>query len=133
MMRLIALMTVLSLVGMLTSGCYNTYIISKDELGKLQSGQESQRVAVQSMDGENVDISPESPLEVETIDGQSYRVTPFNFLLSESQLVSPDYDLLLNADTIQDARVREISYTKTFTLIGVVAAGVIGGFVALSL
>ena len=56
-----------------------------------------------------------------------------NFLLSEQQLVSPDYDLLLNAQAVEGAQVREISYGKTFGLVGGVVAVVAGAFITLAL
>ena len=130
MKRLIAALTLL-LVAQL--GCYNSYTISKEELSKLSSGEESTGVVVTSLDGESVEISPETPLEVETQDGSQYRITPFNFLLSETQLVSPDYDLLLPAEQVSTAEVREISYGKTFGFVGAVVVVVAGGFTALAL
>lgn len=113
--------------------CYNTYTIPRQELDRLESGQEREDVEVQSVDGEIVEISPETPLEVQTTTGETHRVTPYNFLLSESQLVAPDYDLLLQADAVASADIREISYGKTFGLVGGIVAAVAGGFVALAL
>lgn len=120
------------LFGLLNAGCYNTYNISKEELGKLQSGQEQSSVQVTSSAGEPVEISAETPLEVEISSGSFYRITPFNFLLSDQQLVSPDYDLLLSADAVQGAQVREISYGKTFGLVGGVVGAVVTTFVVLA-
>jgi hypothetical protein len=114
------------------SGCYNSYTIDKEELSKLQSGQEADKITVNSTTNERVEISPETPLEVQVGSGDTYRITPFNFLLNESQLVSPDYDLLLQADAVRGAQVREISYGKTFGLIGGVVAAVAAGFVVLA-
>ena len=118
---------------MLNLACYNTYTISKEELGKLGSGQEQVRASVVSVDGDEVQIAPETPMEVRVADGSRYRVTPYNFLLSESQLVAPDYDLLLPADAVTSAQVREMSYWKTFGLVGIIAVGVVGGFTAIAL
>ena len=129
MKRVIALGCVLSSLAL--SGCYNSYTISTDELAKLQSGQERTEVEVKSLSGDTVAASPESPLEVETVSGERYRVTPYNFLLNETQLVAPDYDLLLSAESVAQAEVREISYGKTFGLVGGIVAAVAGGFVVL--
>jgi hypothetical protein len=127
----LALSLCLALSGAL-SGCYNAYTIDKAELSKLQSGQEADKITVTSTENESVEISPETPLEVQVGSGDTYRITPFNFLLNESQLVSPDYDLLLQADAVQGAQVREISYGKTWGLIGGVTAAVIAGFVVVA-
>jgi|JI10StandDraft_1071094.scaffolds.fasta_scaffold1267992_1 hypothetical protein len=128
---LATLLTLLLCAGPL-AGCYNAYTIDKTELSKLQSGQEADKVTITSTGSESVEISPETPLEVQVNSGETYRITPFNFLLNESQLVSPDYDLLLLSDAVQGATVREISYGKTFGLIGGVAAAVAAGFVVLA-
>ena len=124
---------VLFAFGLASTGCYNTYTISSDELKKLQSGQETSKVEVVSSEGETVEISAETPLEVTLVGGDSYRITPFNFLLSDQQLVSPDYDLLLSAKNVEGAQIREISYGKTFGLVGGVVAVVAGAFITLSL
>ncbi|OIP29366.1 MAG: hypothetical protein AUK47_27660 [Deltaproteobacteria bacterium CG2_30_63_29] len=128
MKRILAACTLLTFFNL---ACYSTYTISKDELKLLESGQESENVVVKDVEGEPVQISPETPLEVLTNDGTRYRVTPYNFLLSESQLVSPDYDLLLPADAVSAAEVRQISYGKTFGLVGTIVVAVGGGFAAL--
>jgi hypothetical protein len=129
MKRIAALATLLCFFQL---ACYNTYTISKDEIDRLESGQESVSVNVKSLDGEEVEISPETPLEVRTTDGATYRITPFNFLLSETQLVSPDYDLLLPASAVTDAQVRQISLGKTLGLVGAFVLAVGGGFAAVT-
>ena len=128
MKRLFVAATLLCFVQL---ACYNSYTISKEELGQLGSGQERENVTIKSVDGESDQISPETPLEVQVAGGTSYRITPFNFLLSETQLVSPDYDLLLDARTVEAAEVRQISYGKTFGMVGAIVLGVGGGFAAL--
>lgn len=130
MKRLVAVCALLSLANL---ACYNYYTISKDELDRLESGQESEAVVVTSVDGEQVEISPETPLDVQVADGTLYRVTPYNFTLTDTQLVAPDYDLLLGADAVVGAEVQEISYGKTFGLVGGIVAAVAGGFIALAL
>ncbi len=130
MKRLFAVATLLCFAQL---ACYNTYTISKGELEKLESGQERESVTIESTDGESVQISPETPLEVQVAGGTSFRITPYNFLLSDTQLVSPDYDLLLDASLVESAQVREISYGKTFGMVGAIVVGVGGGFAALML
>ena len=129
-MKRLAALGILS--AFLLAACYSSYSIPKDELSRLQSGQESEGVVVKSVDNEDVEIAPETPLEVIASDGNQYRITPYNFLLSDTQLVSPDYDLLLPADAVSGAEVREISYWKTFGLVGTIVVGVAGGFTALA-
>lgn len=80
-----------------------------------------------------VQVNTASPIRVLDTDGQTYRVTPFNFAVTESQLVSPDYDLLLPIDQVQGAEVQTFSGFKTGLFIGGVAAAAIGGFLAISL
>lgn len=136
MSRKLTLITLFVFAAAASSACYNTHTISKTELAKLSSGQEQFKVTVVDNDGEEFDISAETPLEVQTTDGSSYRITPFNFLMSDTQLVAPDYDLLLPANAVSEtnaAEVRDFSYGKTFGLIGGIAVAVAGGFVALAL
>ncbi|MDX9722900.1 MAG: hypothetical protein RBU37_19275 [Myxococcota bacterium] len=130
MRRLIALCL---LAPFFSLACYNSYTIPKSELARLQSGQETEGVVVRSVDEEDVEIAPETPLEVVVDDDVQYRITPYNFLLSESQLVSPDYDLLLPAESVQYATVRETSYLKTFGLVGPIGAAVGAGFTVMAL
>jgi|SRR5690606_21127584 len=132
MKRIVSAILVLAFLGF-QAGCYSTYTISKDELDKLESGNEAVDVTIQSQEGDAVKVSPETPLEV-CCDGEEVvRVTPYNFLLSDTQLVAPDYDLLMSVEQVEYAEVREISYWKTFGLVGAIVVGVGGGFAALAL
>ena len=64
---------------------------------------------------------------------REYRVTPFNFIMSDSQLVSPEYDLLLPLGEIEGAEVKQFSAWKTVGAIAGVTALSVGTFVAVGL
>lgn len=80
-----------------------------------------------------VPVSTGNAINVVTNNGESRRVTPFNFMMSEQQLVSPEYDLLMSLDSVKGAKVREFSTWKTVGTIAGVSAVTIGTFVGLSL
>lgn len=148
------ILALVALLGFLNTACFNTYRISTSELALLQSGFEAESVSVcvaaneteagpvrvaQEGDApigrscETVEVSLTNAVEVVTRDGGSYRVTPFNFTMSETQLVSPDYNLLLVRDQIDGAEVQVFSTGKTIGLIVGIAAVGVGSFLALSL
>lgn len=78
-------------------------------------------------------VNTASPLNVVTQNGQRLRVTPFNFAVTDTQLVSPDYDLLLAIDDVAGAEIQTFSGWKTAALItGALSVGV-GLFVGIAL
>ena len=79
-----------------------------------------------------VPVSTANTLQVVTVSDERKRVTPFNFFMSDTQLVSPEYDLLQPLNTIQGAEVREISTGKTAAFVAGVALVTIGAFVGIS-
>ncbi len=79
-----------------------------------------------------VNVSASNSLQLITTDGRE-RVTPFNFIMSGGQLVSPEYNLLLQLDDVEGARVREFSTFKTVAAIALVSAVAVGTFVAITL
>ncbi len=79
-----------------------------------------------------VEVSTANALQVVTNEGKA-RVTPFNFIMSGGQLVSPEYDLLVPLQQVEGARVREFSTFKTVGMILGVSAVAIGTFVGISL
>ncbi len=79
-----------------------------------------------------VDVSTANALKVVTTDGNQ-RVTPFNFIMSGGQLVSPEYDVLVRLDDVQGAKVQEFSTWKTIGTIVGVSAIAVGTFVGISL
>src|SRR5690554_1195195 len=80
-----------------------------------------------------VPVSTANALNVRTTDGALHRVTPFNFVMSESQLVSPEYDLLLPMNEVSGADVKQFSTWKTVATISGVSLVAIGTFVGISL
>lgn len=80
-----------------------------------------------------VPVSTANSVNVLTSTGQTHRVTPFNFVMSEIQLVSPEYDLLLNMSEVEGAEVKQFSMWKTVATITGVSALAIGTFVGISL
>ncbi len=80
-----------------------------------------------------VNISTANTVKVLTADGDELRVTPFNFIMSQTQLVSPDYDLLLPLSQVEGAEVREFSTWKTVATAAGATLVTVGAFVAISL
>lgn len=138
-------------------GCYNTYTISKSELAKLESSVE--RVEVVEVladcpttpvasDGEGqtephgegstdgctrVPVSTVNAVSVLIEDGSRRRVTPFNFVMDDVQLVSPEYNLLVQLDQVQGAQVQEFSTWKTVATIAGIGLLSVGTFVGIGL
>lgn len=77
-------------------------------------------------------MSTANPVNVVTKSGDAYRVTPFNFMMSEQQIVSPEYDLLLSLDEVEGGEVRQFSTWKTVGTILGVSAVAVGTFVGIS-
>lgn len=79
-----------------------------------------------------VPVSTANAVNVVSVDDEMFRVTPFNFMMSEQQLVSPEYDLLMNLDQVKGAEVQEFSTWKTVSTIVGVSVLAIGTFVGIS-
>ena len=79
-----------------------------------------------------LDVSTSNALKVVTKDGKQ-RVTPFNFIMSGGQLVSPEYDVLVRLDDVKGAEVQQFSTWKTIGTIVGVSAVAVGTFIAISL
>lgn len=183
-------MTAMLTLAVLTqTACFNTYIIEKDELKKLESSVEQREVvevygdctapaasddakveeavktsvlsglhgtfwaqvdaakteAPTATDATSVEsqkstrsgctkipVSTTNTITLLTKSGDRERVTPFNFVMSPVQLISPEYDLLLPLSEVSGAEVRQFSTWKTVTTIVGVSALTIGAFVAIS-
>ncbi len=80
-----------------------------------------------------VKVSAGNALYIVKTDGEMRRVTPFNFIMSQGQLVSPEYNLLENLSDVNGAEVNEFSTWKTVATIAGVSAVAIGTFVGISL
>lgn len=80
-----------------------------------------------------VPVSTANTLKIVLNDGEERRVTPFNFVMSDTQIVSPEYDMLESLNQVDGAEVKQFSTGKTVgTIIGVAAVS-IGTFVGISL
>ncbi len=97
---------------------------------------------VESQAAENIDpatgcptvkVNTSSPLKVVTTTGSAYRVTPFNFSMTDTQLVSPDYDLLLAITDVEGAEVQTFSGWKTGLTIGGGVVAAVATFAIISL
>lgn len=80
-----------------------------------------------------VPVSTVNALTVLINDGPNQRVTPFNFVMDDIQLVSPEYDVLVQLERVDGAEVREFSGWKTAATIAGVSAVTIGTFVGVSI
>lgn len=79
-----------------------------------------------------VDVSTANPLQILTKDGKK-RVTPFNFIMNNQQLVSPEYNLLENLNDVEGAEVSQFSTWKTVGTIAVVTVVAVGTFIGVTL
>jgi len=111
--------TVVTLVSFLAgglSGCFNTYQVAPDEFAKLQVSDEVP-LAVTSKGGDKVLVDRETNIFVRSVGGRRYPVTPFNFKMTNSQLVASDRDTLLALGEIGNYEVDLFSDTQTILLI----------------
>ena len=120
-------------VAFLATACYNTYTIPREELAKLQTS-DAGKETVKDKKGENVLVKDDTHLFVRSRGGKRYPITPFNFKMTESQLVASDRDYILDLNGLRDdAEVDHVSGWKTGLLIGAGAAVVAGLIVAIVL
>ncbi len=131
MRKLLATLVAVLFAGPL--GCYNTYDITLDELGKAQEGGGSNAVKVQTDVGDEVIVTENSKIGVTDKDGTYHAVSPFNFTLTRGQLVAPDEDLLLGRDQIDTGNVKVVSGTKTALLVAGGVAAIIAGALVITL
>lgn len=80
-----------------------------------------------------VEVSTVNALFIVMKDGSMQRVTPFNFIMGQGQVVSPEYNLLETLDNVEGAEVNEFSTWKTVGTVVGVAAVAVGTFVGISL
>ena len=78
-------------------------------------------------------VNTASPIRVLDKEGNKYRVTPFNFAVTDTQVVAPDYGLLLPIGEVEGAEIQTFSGLKTGLMIGGGALLAVGGFVLLAL
>jgi len=123
----------LLVVSLLSLGCYNTYLIPRSELATLQEVPESGQATVSDAKGQQITVKDDTRLYVRSTGGKRYPITPFNFRLSESQLVASDRDYILDVNGLREtAEVDQLSKWKTGLWIagGVAVFGVIVGLIA---
>ncbi|MBH23873.1 MAG: hypothetical protein CMH57_05335 [Myxococcales bacterium] len=80
-----------------------------------------------------VKVNTASPMYVVTNSGEKLRVTPFNFAVTDTQVVSPDYDLLVPISDVKGGEVQTFSGWKTGLMIAGVTALAVGFFVGITL
>ena len=80
-------------VAFFSLGCYNTYYIPRSELGTLQEAPEAGNATVTDDKGQGVQVDDETRLFVRSKGGKRYPITPFNFKMTESQLVASDREI----------------------------------------
>ena len=130
MRKVVASMLVMSLLSL---GCYNTYLVPRSELATLQEVPESGQATVRDTRGNEVVVKDDTRLFVRSTGGKRYPITPFNFRLSESQLVASDRDYILDVNGLQEqAEVDQMSKWKTGLWIagGVAVFATIVGLIA---
>ena len=112
-----------------TVGCYNTYRVERDEFAKLQrKPDDSNIVTITDVEKQQVAVEENTALYVRSVGGRRYPVTPFNFRISQTQLVASDRDTLLAVSGIDTYEVDHLSTWKTVLLASggaAIAAGVI--------
>lgn len=121
--RLRQLMALLTMVAFafVGTGCFNTYELTRDEYIKLQRPDEIPKV-VRAQNGQDVLVGRDTALYVRSLGGRRYPVTPFNFKLTQTQLVASDRDTLLMTSELQSYEVDHLSTGKT---LGLIAAGLV--------
>jgi len=130
MKRVVAAVLVVSMFGL---GCYNTYTIPRSELSTLQEVPEAGQATVKDTEGKEIVVKEDTRLFVRSQGGKRYPITPFNFTVTESQLVASDRDYILDMNGLKDsAEVDHMSNWKTGLWIagGVAIFGTLIGLIA---
>ena len=123
MKKIVAL---LILTAFASYACYNTYYISLDELKQIQNADQGTRVSVTSDKGDKVVVETTSRRFVRDVDGKRYPITPYNYYISNAQLVASDRDyiFMLNQLAPENAPKGEIDLLSTGKTVGLIALGV---------
>lgn len=127
------LSTILMVLLTAQVGCYNTYNVTLEELGKAQEGGRASAVKITTQEGEEVVVTENSKIGVTDTSGDYHPVSPFNFTLTGRQLVAPDEDLLLNNAEIATGNVKVVSGTKTTLLVSGAVLALVGAGIAIAL
>ncbi len=121
-------------IGQGESGLDGTMLASAEDGDALASDGLVRRVNPDEIGGCTlVGVSTVNALSVLTTDGSVQRVTPFNFVMDDVQLVSPEYDVLVQLDRVEGAEVREFSGKKTVATITGATLLTVGAFVGITI
>ena len=116
------------MIAMLTQvGCYNTYNLNMDELGKLTEGGTNAAVQVTTEDGQQIVVTENTKIGITMADGNFRAISPFNFTMTSGQLIAPDEDLLEDRASIKTGNVKQVSGSKTALVVLTGLAAVVGG------
>ncbi len=124
MKKLVALLVLLSFASF---ACYNTYQVGIDTMKQLQTADGGNAKVVESKEGKNIEVTRSTRLFVRDVDSKRYMITPYNFKLTNSQLVASDRDYIFMLNSLKgngDGEVDLLSTPKTVLLIGAGAAAV---------
>lgn len=115
-------------------GCYNTYSVSLQELGKAQeTAGRSSAVKLKTETDEEVVVTESSKIGVTDAEGTYHAISPFNFTLTSSQLVAPDEDFLIPVSAIKTGNVKVVSGSKTTWLVVGAVVALVGAGAAIAL
>lgn len=110
--------SVLATLSFLTFACNSTYLVEQEQFAKLQRAGETPVQKVESLSGAELGVTADSKIFVRSTGGRRYPITPFNFMMTGSQLVAPDRDYILMTDGIGSYEVDVPNANKTIMLIG---------------
>lgn len=108
----------------LLQGCYSGYAVKSEDLSKIQSGVEDRAAVLATVGGGEVIVTEGTAIQVVDHDGLSYKLQPYTFKTTASQLVAPEQDLVLPLGTIDRVEVRKLNALGT---VGLFALGVAAG------
>jgi hypothetical protein len=110
--------SVLAILSFFSFACHSTYLVKQEQFGLLQRAGETPVQKVESLSGAELEVTTDSKIFVRSTGGRRYPITPFNFMMSGSQLVAPDRDYILMTDGIGSYEVDVPNANKTIMLIG---------------
>jgi len=126
--------SVIAIFSFFSFACHSTYMVEQEQFAKLQRAGETPVQKVESLSGSELEVTSDSKIFVRSTGGRRYPITPFNFLMTGSQLVAPDRDYILMTNGIGSYEVDVPNANKTIMLIaaGVLAVGGAITFLVLS-
>ena len=104
----------ISLVAVVTQiGCYNTYNVSLDELAKAAEGGQNAAVKMKTEDGQDIVVTENTKIGVTDKSDVYHPISPFNFTMSQNQLIAPDEDFLISKSEVKSGNIKLVSGSKT--------------------